>query len=647
MAEFNTNSSVSFSRVVSTDSTNSALSSAALSRASSMPGGDVTAWLREKFPELAANDCCDASYACALVRGILLQGRLYVTSTGLAFYAKIFGRVTKEFIPYSQVKAVRKRGGGFVANAIKVEFMEEGVPPVVFGSLTRRERALALISVKLRAANPMAASAGDTEEDSSGTDAEEYGEEGFRSRSVPSNVAAGSSRRMRYDDGDAEEGVADRVLEAAAASGRKRATELLDRANTYTGVVTSSRGSTSGDSSGDGGLLLPPAGSLPTVCSSGVPGVDKIAPVKDASAGEVAVPVGVWKGNGDVVDRRAGNAYDAKVEQGRRTLLAPVRTVFNELFIGSWILDVHGKNGNTDLTETPWTRGDGGFMTRQLCFSRALGYRIGPKSTRVVETHFYSFTSSGGVLVECSGHNLDVPMGDSFRVETYIEMEPVAGGSSTSVTASVALHFTKSTMLRSKIESGALEQTKVSLTRLLDLAELRVNESKAEAAPAIAVNGRSDSSLNKRNSANLERFCAVAPVSPVKKCRPGSAAESPLILPSSTGDSVHPSPLALSLRAGLSGLSPSAAASPVSSSMIGPVVIAEPRDTKLLRLTTVVLLGLIALLLACCLVLLTRLQLDVLRLERLAAARLETAMSAMSADGKASLCSPMQDALNH
>ncbi|KAK1867970.1 hypothetical protein I4F81_010467 [Pyropia yezoensis] len=91
---------------------------------------------------LPPTDTVRSSYSAALVGKILLQGRLYVTDSALGFYANIFGRVTVEVLPWARVAGVAKTKAGLVANALRVELVAaEGRPPLVFGSMTSREKA--------------------------------------------------------------------------------------------------------------------------------------------------------------------------------------------------------------------------------------------------------------------------------------------------------------------------------------------------------------------------------------------------------------------------------------------------------------------------------------------------------------------------
>jgi len=153
------------------------------------------------------------------------------------------------------------------------------------------------------------------------------------------------------------------------------------------------------------------------------------------------------------------------------------------------------------------------YPTRTVTYVYPLSLRIGPKATRVVETQTYSFTTPAGrgdggaagatpnptaaptaaaatngtgVLVEYSGHNVDVPFGDTFRTQTAIALTPSAAAAdgvaddgtaaatgappSTLAVVSVGVHFTRSFPLRGKVERGAREDSTAAYRELLALA---------------------------------------------------------------------------------------------------------------------------------------------------------------------------------
>ncbi|XP_055010840.1 GRAM domain-containing protein 2A isoform X2 [Boleophthalmus pectinirostris] len=60
-------------------------------------------------------------YSCALLRDILLQGRLYISRHWLCFYANLFGKDIKVAIPVVSVRLVKKhRTAGLVPNGLAI-----------------------------------------------------------------------------------------------------------------------------------------------------------------------------------------------------------------------------------------------------------------------------------------------------------------------------------------------------------------------------------------------------------------------------------------------------------------------------------------------------------------------------------------------
>ncbi|KAM4618953.1 GRAM domain-containing protein 2A [Polymixia lowei] len=60
-------------------------------------------------------------YSCALLRDILLQGRLYISRNWLCFYANLFGKDIKVVIPVVSVRLVKKhKTAGLVPNGLAI-----------------------------------------------------------------------------------------------------------------------------------------------------------------------------------------------------------------------------------------------------------------------------------------------------------------------------------------------------------------------------------------------------------------------------------------------------------------------------------------------------------------------------------------------
>ncbi|KAJ7983334.1 hypothetical protein DPEC_G00380250, partial [Dallia pectoralis] len=64
---------------------------------------------------------CRTVYSCALLRDILLQGRLYISRNWLCFYANLFGKDIKVAIPVVSVRLVKKhKTAGLVPNGLAI-----------------------------------------------------------------------------------------------------------------------------------------------------------------------------------------------------------------------------------------------------------------------------------------------------------------------------------------------------------------------------------------------------------------------------------------------------------------------------------------------------------------------------------------------
>uniref|UniRef100_A0A669CJX7 GRAM domain-containing protein n=1 Tax=Oreochromis niloticus TaxID=8128 RepID=A0A669CJX7_ORENI len=78
------------------------------------------------------------AYSCALLRDILLQGRLYISRNWLCFYANLFGKDIKVCIPVVSVRLVKKhKTAGLVPNGLAIT-MDTG-QKYVFVSLLSRD----------------------------------------------------------------------------------------------------------------------------------------------------------------------------------------------------------------------------------------------------------------------------------------------------------------------------------------------------------------------------------------------------------------------------------------------------------------------------------------------------------------------------
>lgn len=453
--------------------------------------------LRKEF-QLEESEKLLESCSAALVRIILLQGRLYVTTRNIIFYSKIFGYVTRKKWAFHAIKDVRKRRGKFVGNSIKIEFQDLETTPAIFASLYHRNRTISVISSQLSSRNP-----------------------GFLRQSI-SVLDEHKNKFRSLNDKEANEEVENGVVESefdqeVSAKGieietglnfkeEKNSKTMNDTNKNDENPTISDRNEILGEEFGQIAPINDIEKNVAFEDEENSTKNDEPSSIQSSEALrspshharkhrrsrslrlsfrnfmtsvdddiDEALNSLFWKTKVDPVDTVFGRGYETKMEQARCTFDVPPIFVFNQLFRSDWILTYLSETNNFELRVTDWFRNEEyGVMQREVSFVRPLTHRMGPKQTRVDEKQTYCFTSDGGVLVESEARNLDVPFGDNFWVESYFQLKPTYGGKKTEFIASIAIHFTKRTMLRGAIESATIPETKRSFEKLIELAAKQI-----------------------------------------------------------------------------------------------------------------------------------------------------------------------------
>lgn len=97
--------------------------------------------VRKLFSLAEEEDVLD-DFSCALLKKVLIHGRLFCTDNYICFYANIMGFKTKQVIPFREVTAI-KRHKGSISNYIEVECTNKKC--YYFGSFLRRNEAFSFI----------------------------------------------------------------------------------------------------------------------------------------------------------------------------------------------------------------------------------------------------------------------------------------------------------------------------------------------------------------------------------------------------------------------------------------------------------------------------------------------------------------------
>lgn len=89
------------------------------------------------FPTLPEDDYLIETYTCAVNRDLLIQGRMYVSESHLAFHSNIFGWVTSIIVPFSDIVSIEKRNTAYlIPNTICVRTLHARY---LFSSLVSRD----------------------------------------------------------------------------------------------------------------------------------------------------------------------------------------------------------------------------------------------------------------------------------------------------------------------------------------------------------------------------------------------------------------------------------------------------------------------------------------------------------------------------
>ena len=104
------------------------------------------------FPTLPEDDYLIETYTCAVLRDLLIQGRMYVSEAHLAFHSNIFGWVTSIVVPFAEIVSIEKRNTAYlIPNAISVRTLHARY---LFCSLVSRDLTYSMLVCIWRMSTP-------------------------------------------------------------------------------------------------------------------------------------------------------------------------------------------------------------------------------------------------------------------------------------------------------------------------------------------------------------------------------------------------------------------------------------------------------------------------------------------------------------
>ncbi|GAA5852369.1 hypothetical protein JCM8547_006757 [Rhodosporidiobolus lusitaniae] len=398
------------------------------------------------FKDLPEDEELIEDYRCALVRDILVQGKLYVSETYLSFRANILGWETSLQIPWSEIISIEKRmTAKIIPNAIEVRTLHA---THTFSSFVARDASYALIVAIYRHANPDAdkylrENRAAAKEDrarrrralsvssarSAVTDTDDDDEEADRKSEISFEDEKGVKKRHRFRAG----------ISAAVKSIRGRDTAVDD------GNTSSSLSAGGGSGGGGGG---PTEAEKVKAAAEGVhPPTSYDGPEFKNEALDVVVPTSPYK------------AFELffKNEEFLKTFLEE-KEQLREIDIGAW---TPAPGASTTTTTTTADGDDSTLKQRDMTYIKPLNAPVGPK-----QTHCNIHDDNEKIDEESWISNLtrtrtpDVPSGDGFSVVTRTTFTWAEGGN-TRVRVTTEVEWTKvNRILKGVIERGAIDGQK-------------------------------------------------------------------------------------------------------------------------------------------------------------------------------------------
>lgn len=142
------------------------------------------------FPSLPDDDYLIESYACAVNRDLLIQGRLYVSEHHLCFHSNIFGWVTSLAVAFADVLSIEKRNTAYlIPNAISVHTLRDRY---LFSSLVSRDVTYSMLVNIWRMSTPSETTQRVAQELSDASDEDVATDDGAHDTSAAAPATAGA-----------------------------------------------------------------------------------------------------------------------------------------------------------------------------------------------------------------------------------------------------------------------------------------------------------------------------------------------------------------------------------------------------------------------------------------------------------------------
>lgn len=363
------------------------------------------------FPTVPEDDYLIEDYGCALVREILIQGRLYVSENHVCFYANIFGWVTNIALPFSEIVSVEKRMTAYVIpNAIQIATLHS---KNTFASFLSRDTTYDLIVQIWKLSHPALRPA---ETIDAGTDEE--------------SIEGADGATISHGDVEADKGKGD-DQQPVKKSKRKLLKKKLG-INKEGSEMQMANGRTNGG----------------PVISRGVspaPGSAKRAPHRKTACS---------------CEKEKKHFSTIAMET---TYPAVPEKLYNLIFTSGFMKDFWTDNQHlTDLQISPWKPNtqNNNNLSRDISYIKPLAGGFGPKQTKCLLTDENVHVDfDDHVIALTTTRTPDVPSGGSFSVKTKTCIT-WAGGNVSKMLVTCQVEWSGRSMLKSVIDRACIDGQK-------------------------------------------------------------------------------------------------------------------------------------------------------------------------------------------
>lgn len=376
------------------------------------------------FPQVPEDDYLIEDYGCALVRDILIQGRLYISENHLCFKANIFGWVTNVVLPFSEIISIEKRMTAFVIpNAIQISTLQSKHN---FTSFLSRDATYDLTVNIWKLSHPGVPIAAADQADLS----DEYSE--IDDDADSSAAAGGAGVDGKGGDGDQQ------GKEGGDSKPSKRARLKRKLKGTKTGVRDENLAAVAAAAARSGTPLIPQS-------RSPAPGGKRVAHRKTTCPCE------------EKKEHFSSVVLDT-------TYPAVPEKIYNLLFTSTFMKEFWTDDQKLmDLQISEWSPSSDNrnLLSRNISYIKPLAGGFGPKQTKCMLTDENLHVDFDNYVVTLTTTRTpDVPSGGSFSVKTKTCITWAGTGNVSHVYVTCQVEWTGRSMLKSIIDKASLDGQK-------------------------------------------------------------------------------------------------------------------------------------------------------------------------------------------